>query len=75
MKYVYSDIPFSILYDFHKICTIHSTYDWQMIVHNQEYRWEGGYEKTWEAIQEDKEGMLDISVQVKLEVSLVFRST
>ena len=25
------------------------------------YRWEGGYEKTWEAIQEDKEGMLDIS--------------
>jgi len=27
------------------------------------YRWEGGYEKTWEAIQEDKEGMLDISVQ------------
>ena len=29
------------------------------------YRWEGGYEKTWEAIQEDKEGMLDISVQVR----------
>ena len=30
------------------------------------YRWEGGYEKTWEAIQEDNDGMLDISVQVQL---------
>jgi len=29
----------------------------------KEYRWEAGYEKTWEAIQEDKDGMLDISVQ------------
>jgi len=34
---------------------------------NKEYRWEGGYEKTWEAIQEDKEGMLDISVQDIIE--------
>ena len=31
-----------------------------------EYRWEGGYEKTWESIQEDKDGMLDISVQVPI---------
>ena len=30
---------------------------------NKEYRWETGYEKTWEAIQEDKDGMLDYSVQ------------
>jgi len=30
---------------------------------NKEYRWETGYEKTWEAIQEDKDGMLDVSVQ------------
>ena len=30
----------------------------------KEYRWESGYEKTWEAIQEDKEGLLDYSVQV-----------
>ena len=30
---------------------------------NKEYRWETGYEKTWEAIQEDKDGMLDFSVQ------------
>ncbi len=30
----------------------------------KEYRWEAGYEKTWEAIQEDKEGLLDYSVQV-----------
>lgn len=30
-----------------------------------EYRWEGGYEKTWESIQEDKDGMLDVSVQVQ----------
>lgn len=29
----------------------------------KEYRWEAGYEKTWEAIQEDKDGMLDISVK------------
>ena len=27
-------------------------------------RWESGYEKTWESIQEDNEGMLDISVKV-----------
>jgi len=31
------------------------------------YRWEGGYEKTWEAIQEDNDGMLDISVQDIIE--------
>jgi len=30
---------------------------------NKEYRWETGYEKTWEAIQEDKDGLLDFSVQ------------
>lgn len=30
---------------------------------SKEYRWESGYEKTWEAIQEDKDGMLDVSVQ------------
>ena len=30
---------------------------------NKEYRWETGYEKTWEAIQEDKDGLLDYSVQ------------
>jgi len=30
---------------------------------NKEYRWETGYEKTWEAIQEDKDGLLDVSVQ------------
>ena len=29
----------------------------------KEYRWETGYEKTWEAIQEDKDGLLDYSVQ------------
>ena len=31
---------------------------------NKEYRWETGYEKTWEAITEDGDGMLDVSVQV-----------
>jgi len=30
---------------------------------NKEYRWETGYEKTWEAITEDGDGMLDVSVQ------------
>ena len=35
----------------------------------KEYRWEAGYEKTWEAIQEDKEGLLDYSVQVRPLVS------
>ena len=30
---------------------------------SKEYRWETGYEKTWEAIQEDKDGMLEVSVQ------------
>jgi len=30
---------------------------------NTEYRWETGYEKTWEAITEDGDGMLDVSVQ------------
>ena len=30
---------------------------------NKEYRWETGYEKTWEAIQEDKDGLLEYSVQ------------
>ena len=33
---------------------------------NKEYRWETGYEKTWEAIQEDKDGMLDYSEFVSL---------
>lgn len=28
----------------------------------KEYRWETGYEKTWEAIQEDEEGLLEASV-------------
>jgi len=28
----------------------------------KEYRWETGYEKTWEAIQEDEEGLLEGSV-------------
>lgn len=28
----------------------------------KEYRWETGYEKTWEAIQEDDEGLLEASV-------------
>ena len=28
------------------------------------YRWEGGYEKTWEVIQEDQDGLLDVSVKV-----------
>ncbi|XP_059478483.1 general transcription factor IIH subunit 2 [Neocloeon triangulifer] len=28
----------------------------------KEYRWETGYEKTWEAIKEDDEGLLDASV-------------
>ena len=37
----------------------------------KEYRWEAGYEKTWEAIQEDKDGMLDISVQVVLTLCFV----
>lgn len=26
------------------------------------YRWEGGYEKTWEAITEDAEGLLEPSI-------------
>ena len=30
------------------------------------YRWETGYEKTWEAIQEDGDGSLEVSVQVGL---------
>jgi len=30
---------------------------------NKEYRWETGYERTWEAIQENKDGLLDYSVQ------------
>ena len=29
----------------------------------KEYRWETGYEKTWEAITEDGDGLIDISVQ------------
>lgn len=29
----------------------------------KEYRWETGYEKTWEAITEDRDGLLDVSVQ------------
>jgi hypothetical protein len=37
----------------------------------KEYRWEGGYEKTWEAIQEDKEGLLDYSVQVAASVLMM----
>nr|ACO15623.1 General transcription factor IIH subunit 2 [Caligus clemensi] len=30
---------------------------------NNEYRWETGYEKTWEAIQEDGDGLIRFSVQ------------
>ena len=30
---------------------------------NKEYRWESGYEKTWEAIQENRDGLLEFSVQ------------
>ncbi|CAG0880625.1 unnamed protein product, partial [Darwinula stevensoni] len=29
---------------------------------DKEYRWESGYEKTWEAIQEDVEGLIETSV-------------
>lgn len=28
----------------------------------KEYRWETGYEKTWEAIKEDDHGLLEASV-------------
>ena len=27
---------------------------------NKEYRWETGYERTWEAIQENKEGLFKV---------------
>ena len=30
---------------------------------NKEYRWETGYERTWEAIQENRDGLLEFSVQ------------
>ena len=30
------------------------------------YRWEGGYEKTWETLQEDQDGLLEFSVKVGL---------
>eukprot|EP00095_Tigriopus_kingsejongensis_P011641 maker-scaffold564_size136232-snap-gene-0.36 protein:Tk11641 transcript:maker-scaffold564_size136232-snap-gene-0.36-mRNA-1 annotation:"general transcription factor iih subunit 2" len=30
---------------------------------NNEYRWETGYEKTWEAITEDADGLVELSVQ------------
>eukprot|EP00094_Tigriopus_californicus_P008984 TCALIF_08659-PA protein Name:"Similar to GTF2H2 General transcription factor IIH subunit 2 (Bos taurus)" AED:0.09 eAED:0.17 QI:158/0.5/0.77/1/0.75/0.77/9/133/586 len=30
---------------------------------NKEYRWETGYEKTWEAITEDADGLVEVSVQ------------
>jgi len=29
----------------------------------KEYRWETGYEKTWEAITEDNDGLMEVSVQ------------
>ncbi len=33
----------------------------------KEYRWETGYEKTWEAITEDSDGLLEVSVQEMLQ--------
>ncbi|CAB4062187.1 TFIIH2 [Lepeophtheirus salmonis] len=30
---------------------------------DKEYRWESGYEKTWEAIQEDGKGLIHVSIQ------------
>ena len=34
---------------------------------NKEYRWETGYEKTWEAITEDSDGLLEVSVQEMIQ--------
>jgi len=31
------------------------------------YRWEGGYEKTWETLQEDQDGLLEFSVKDIIE--------
>ena len=33
----------------------------------KEYRWETGYERTWEAITEDQSGGIEISVQEMLQ--------
>jgi hypothetical protein len=33
----------------------------------KEYRWETGYEKTWESITEDRDGFLEVSVQEMLQ--------
>lgn len=30
------------------------------------YRWEGGYEKTWEVIREDEDGLLDLNLEESL---------
>lgn len=34
---------------------------------SKEYRWETGYEKTWEAIKEDSDGLLELSVQEMIQ--------
>ena len=33
----------------------------------KEYRWETGYERTWEAITEDNTGLIEVSVQEMLQ--------
>ena len=33
----------------------------------KEYRWETGYERTWEAITEDTSGLIEVSVQEMLQ--------
>ena len=35
----------------------------------KEYRWETGYERTWEAITEDQSGGIEVSVQEMLQVN------
>ena len=35
----------------------------------KEYRWETGYERTWEAITEDQSGGIEVSVQEMLQVT------
>uniref|UniRef100_A0A8D8PMX8 General transcription factor IIH subunit 2 n=1 Tax=Cacopsylla melanoneura TaxID=428564 RepID=A0A8D8PMX8_9HEMI len=36
---------------------------------NKEYRWETGYEKTWEALEEDEDGLLESSIADIIEKS------
>merc|ERR1712038_1747288 len=33
----------------------------------KQYRWETGYEKTWEAITEDQDGLMEVSVQEMIQ--------